>query len=217
MEKAAELARASILTDPRVPEAFHVGAHPPGLVAYWAYMIAQDIHIGVQLQFIPFKAYHLANVNEPLQFWDHSIQLVEREEQGPNIVRRVYSITNSTTGESRLFHHFQLEWPDMGLPDEDSLLAVFDQYTALIREDETRRRVHVHCWGGVGRSGTFVLARVLGFYPNISRDEAMDVLARLRRTRHIVETSEQEEFAFVFSQRLATTESEDVGESKASA
>jgi predicted protein tyrosine phosphatase len=52
---------------------------------------------------------------------------------------------------SRL-HHVSLPIPDMGVPDStDTMRAILDAIRSSTRK---RPAVYVHCWGGIGRTGT---------------------------------------------------------------
>ncbi|MCU0753425.1 MAG: tyrosine-protein phosphatase [Akkermansiaceae bacterium] len=49
-------------------------------------------------------------------------------------------------------HHIPLPVPDMGVPDSaDTMRAILDAIRSSIRK---RPAVYVHCWGGIGRTGT---------------------------------------------------------------
>jgi len=51
-------------------------------------------------------------------------------------------------------HHISLPVPDMGVPDSgQTMRAILD---ALRSSMEARPAVYVHCWGGIGRTGTVV-------------------------------------------------------------
>lgn len=66
--------------------------------------------------------------------------------------------------------------PDMGLPTPAALRATLDHIDAELLAG---RRVYLHCWGGIGRTGT-----VVGCYlvrHGLSGPQALALIARLRR------------------------------------
>jgi protein-tyrosine phosphatase len=48
--------------------------------------------------------------------------------------------------------HRRVGIPDLGVTDD----ATYDELVGLIREESTRGAVYVHCWGGIGRTGTVI-------------------------------------------------------------
>jgi len=95
-----------------------------------------------------------------------------------------------------LVGHQRFAIPDFGVPSGASMREVLDAlYTAV----GSRERVYLHCWGGVGRTGTVVgcLLREQGY----TATEALAAIARKwqsmeKRARHPVspETRAQIEF-----------------------
>jgi ADP-ribosyl-[dinitrogen reductase] hydrolase len=65
--------------------------------------------------------------------------------------------------------------PDLGVVDD----ARYDETLRLIAEAEERGRVYVHCWGGVGRTGTVVGCLLLD-RGLATGDDVLDRLAELR-------------------------------------
>lgn len=67
--------------------------------------------------------------------------------------------------------------PDFGVPAEDQLEAILDAIDAALARGEG---VYVHCWGGIGRTGT-VVGAWLARHGRACGEEALARLAELRR------------------------------------
>lgn len=65
---------------------------------------------------------------------------------------------------------------DFGVPAPEALRATLDQIDAALLAG---RRVYLHCWGGVGRTGTVVGCHLVRH--GLTGDQALDLIARLRR------------------------------------
>ncbi len=75
-------------------------------------------------------------------------------------------------------HHVRFPIPDNGVVDDDA----YDGVLSTIEQALERGRVYLHCWGGVGRTGT-VVGCVLAD-DGLSYDEIVDRLATLRQGTH---------------------------------
>ena len=62
---------------------------------------------------------------------------------------------------------------DGGIPDEHTMTAILDHIETAMSED---KMVYVHCWGGVGRTGTVVATHLVR--SGMSAGAALDQLAR---------------------------------------
>lgn len=65
---------------------------------------------------------------------------------------------------------------DMGVPAPEALHATLDYLDA---ELISGRRVYLHCWGGIGRTGTVVGCHLVRH--GLTGEEALALIARLRR------------------------------------
>ncbi len=75
-------------------------------------------------------------------------------------------------------HHISLPVPDMGVPDSsEAMRAILDTIRTSVRK---RPAVYLHCWGGIGRTGTVAgcWLRECGLGP----DEALRRVQRLYST-----------------------------------
>jgi protein-tyrosine phosphatase len=94
-------------------------------------------------------------------------------------------------GRSAMHRRFPI--PDGGTPTQAQMTHILDTIDAALDDGHT---VYVHCWGGIGRTGT-----VVGCYmvcQGASSQEALKEIARLRQgtpdgDRRSPETDEQEQ------------------------
>ena len=91
-------------------------------------------------------------------------------------------------------------WPigirDLGVPSVETMQRILDLLDAEIA---AQRPVYVHCWGGIGRTGTVVGCHLVRH--GLDGEQALDRLAELWRVvekrwrrPHTPETAEQREF-----------------------
>jgi len=92
------------------------------------------------------------------------------------------------------------DWEDMRVPDDKSVFYQFMNMTLKQNEDHVRGPMLVHCFGGVGRTGTFLvihsaiekMTRLGGKPVNV-----LDMLAMMRTDRSsLVQTPEQYKFCY---------------------
>jgi hypothetical protein len=84
--------------------------------------------------------------------------------------------------------------PDLTCPSHDEMCAILDTIDRALEDD---KRVYVHCWGGVGRTGTVVGCWLVRH--GRSPAEALALIEELRATtpngrRRSPETDEQRRF-----------------------
>lgn len=171
-------------------EEFMISRYPASREIYWKGICEEAIDVGVQLEDREGKSYHI-NEKEPLYLPSGStIELISSKYVTDEFIERCYRIQERGK-PARIFYHFALAWLDFDLPARESFLTLHEQYAKHVIRGT---KVHVHCGAGQGRSGTFVLSRVL-----LQAEEKIPVdgvLALLRSQRGgLVETPEQEEFA----------------------
>jgi len=69
---------------------------------------------------------------------------------------------------------------DLGIPTRDGMRAILD----TVDEALSAGAVAVHCWGGVGRTGTVAACWLLR-HGHATRENVLDVLAELRRADRV--------------------------------
>ena len=93
--------------------------------------------------------------------------------------------------------HLPLPVPDMGIPEPEFMQGILD---AIDLEARAGRGVYVHCWGGIGRTGTAVACLLMR--RGLDAEAALDEVQRLYSTmpksqgthRYSPQTREQQEF-----------------------
>jgi len=93
--------------------------------------------------------------------------------------------------------------PDLGLPESGQMTAILDAIDSALADG---RRVYLHCWGGVGRTGTAVGCYLV--HHGLTGAQALDQLAQWWRSvpKHMhfarsPETDEQVQFIHSWQQR----------------
>lgn len=91
-------------------------------------------------------------------------------------------------------HNFPIG--DFGLPTPETMKAILDTLDAALQNG---RRIYLHCWGGIGRTGTTVGCYLVRL--GMTGEEALSQLAEWWRTvpksrihQHSPETREQAQF-----------------------
>ena len=90
----------------------------------------------------------------------------------------------------------RFEIPDLGIPTIEKMTAILDH---LDEQLDAGRSVYVHCWGGIGRTGTVVGCWLLR-HGEATPDDVLAVIAELRKgdigagNRASPETEEQRAF-----------------------
>ena len=73
-------------------------------------------------------------------------------------------------------NHVRLPIRDLDVPSPDGMRAILDRIDAALEADET---VYVHCFGGIGRTGTVVGCWLVRH--GLSGEDALEQIARWRR------------------------------------
>ncbi len=102
------------------------------------------------------------------------LDLTEPSERGLKPYTAVLQAEASALGQAIEYHRFPI--PDLGTPAPAYLAQILDTIDAAVAAGQ---RVYVHCWGGIGRTGT-----VVGCYlvrHGLSGPDALAQIAHLRR------------------------------------
>jgi protein tyrosine phosphatase len=189
-----------------VKENFIISKYPPSFESIWNFVWENDVNIIVQLHKDEHKIndYNL-NVGEKKSVGENLLDLKKTHVEG-GVIERIYKISDSTLHQSRIVRHFYIDWPDFGVPDEFVFLNLIHKYEKATKM-VNNPIVLIHCKGGQGRSGTFLLVAILHQLPH---EDPKIVLKKLRDYRYLVETDEQEVFAHKMSIKLSASEQNSV-------
>jgi protein-tyrosine phosphatase len=72
--------------------------------------------------------------------------------------------------------YYHLPIVDFGVPSREQMIATLDKIDSAL---ETGRNIYIHCWGGIGRTGT-----VVGCYlvrHGLNGQQALDKIAEMRK------------------------------------
>lgn len=185
----------SLISLPGLAQDLLVGQVIRSKEIFWDMIIRHQVRLG--LQFIP-TSYHLG-VGERLELRTGEVVELSSREESDGIKHYQYYI-HETSGVTRSYHHLGIDWADRGVPSPRTFRGLFSKcrtfFTTLSEEFSSaeKPRMYVHCFGGHGRSGTFVLAWSLAQYDESTHP--IDLLRRLRGCRdRLIETRRQLEFA----------------------
>jgi len=82
------------------------------------------------------------------------IDLTTAEDAARGLSAYDHLLEDAKTTDGKDLHHHRFAIPDMGAPDGPEIMrGVLD---LIQSEVDAGRKVYVHCWGGIGRTGTAV-------------------------------------------------------------
>jgi protein tyrosine phosphatase len=129
--------------------------------------------------------------------------VAERNFVASSDLTREFRLRNLDTNEIRPVYQLHINWPDMGVPSNKSMLSILDCINSF---SAGQRPLIVHCSAGLGRAGTFILIHTmlhlaLENHIPYGKLDFMWVLQCLRQQRHgVVQTWDQYLFAKRFVQ-----------------
>ncbi|XP_064476701.1 receptor-type tyrosine-protein phosphatase kappa-like [Ornithodoros turicata] len=138
------------------------------------------------------------------QYWPESIQKhgeitvrTEKIETYVDFVVREFSVTNEKEGSTRQVVQFHFTtWPDHGVPVYPDAMQPFMKRVREFRHTDSNPII-VHCSGGIGRTGTFIL--VDSMMDQSEAEGQVNLMAQLRAVRqnriNLVESLDQYLFA----------------------
>ena len=109
----------------------------------------------------------------------HVISLMEEDEKNHSCKQfipyhdKIKEIAKKMKREITLSSH---PIKDLGIPSSEKMIGILDEIDANIREN---RRVYIHCWGGIGRTGTVVGCYLIR-HGLADADNVLDVIKELR-------------------------------------
>ncbi|XP_017318852.1 cyclin-dependent kinase inhibitor 3 isoform X2 [Ictalurus punctatus] len=129
----------------------------------------------------------------------HGVQdvfvLCERAE----LVRyRVPCLLECYTRSGLSVHH--LPFPDGGAPELHHCIRILDELQHCLH---TQRRIVIHCYGGLGRSGLIAACLLLQLSVSMTPAKAIEILRELRGSGAI-QTVKQYNFLHEFREKIAT-------------
>ena len=147
----------------------------------------------------PFDLDPVAAVTKLRSYLDagitHFIDLTDNHE----LVPYADALTEECRTRPQVVKHTRLPIPDMGVPSVARMREILDLIDASLERGET---VYVHCWGGVGRTGTVIGCHLVR--RGLSGDEALARVAELygsmpeaKRLRHTGSPETEAQRAFV--------------------
>jgi len=130
-------------------------------------------------------------LDEDKEFGDIKIKFISKEEVPDVHIRNLKLVKD---GEQRELTHLHFQsWPDLGTPKEPSQLWNLIKRYRNDKLHSTTKPLVVHCVGGVGRTGTFLLTDSM--IDMSKKDDHLDFLKQLITIRHqrisMVEKPEQ--------------------------
>lgn len=207
----------AITTSPEVaalPERMWLGCYPQDALAYHTFVVEHVVRVSVQLQ-VPNRHcpnYHATAAGEVIRLAlpagnaaELHLRSVDPLDLGGEVeaTTRIYMV-HPDAGEPWTWTALCVSWPDFGVLSPAALQALLREWdrrvvaAAALAGPGDKINTHVHCRAGIGRSGTFALARALWRSPPRggaaawSLAAASGVLAEMRESRPgLVETDAQ--------------------------
>ena len=98
-------------------------------------------------------------------------------EDPPEYLREVERCASDLGLASLHWIHFPID--DMSVTSDADTVAFVQELAALVQHGG--RRVYIHCWSGRGRTGTVAIPLLLALYPDLSNEQAKDLVNEYKR------------------------------------
>lgn len=150
----------------------------PDARTYW---VVQDRLLAGAYPGRPASAEHLARLNVLFDAGMRTfINLQEEGEtnnSGQTFVRYDGDLRDIAANHSDMISHLRFPIPDGGVTSVDRMRCILDAIDLSLAAD---RGVYVHCFGGMGRTGTTICCW-LSRHGHVQRGDVLAVLTRLRQ------------------------------------
>lgn len=186
-----EFSRINIPT--AIPREIFVSSLPRNTNAFWEMIDHYDIDVGVQLE---RGNYTLSPGRKLTRSPTEEVQCISRESIG-GLHHSQYLLHKRLADGSnteKIYHHLEIDWPDFGVPSKPVFHQLVRMCQGLCADKGADAHMYVHCMGGHGRSGTFVLAYTLMQQPEHTNPAHFLRDMRLQRAG-LVEKNVQMDFA----------------------
>lgn len=178
-----------------VTEKMWISAFPSSKKEFWRFVVEDNLDFCFQFETYELVDYNIHNVDEIYENNSNRIRLLSKKKLTSDCIVREFEIENKS-GKRKIFYHAECFWEDGGVPELESFSKLTKFY---LQKLTSSTRMISHCWGGHGRSGTFVYTMAL---LRIGIDKADSILKLIRQQRKgVVETMCQEKFAEDFAEK----------------
>lgn len=164
------------------------------------YWVIQDLLLAGAYPGQPEPAKHLARLQALYDAGMRTfINLQEEDETnnaGQRFVRYDGDLRDIAAKQDDMISHLRFPVPDGGTPSVDRMRCILDAIDLSIAANRT---VYVHCFGGMGRTGTTICCWLLR-HGYVDRSSVLSTLTRLRQAdkeradRKVPENADQESF-----------------------